>query len=63
MTRIIIQHDEDIPFDSVARYVNRAIETNADIITFLDNIEVIRRPSRSDVQATSFIVRRVPPIL
>jgi hypothetical protein len=62
MTRIIIQHDPDIPWDLVSLYVGRAIDTQADIITFVDNIEIIRRRTRPDVAAHSFIVRRVPPI-
>ena len=61
MTRIIIQHEPTIPWDLVSRYVGRAIDTQADIITFVDHIEVLRRPARPDVQAQSFIVRRVAP--
>jgi hypothetical protein len=62
MTRIIIHHDPDIHFDKAARLVGLAIDHGDDRFVSIDNIEVIRRRTRPDVAAASFIVRRVPPI-
>jgi len=63
MTRIIIQHSDDLDTLTALRRVRVVVAyrlPTPDVS--IDNIEVIRRPARPDVAAQSYIVRRVPPI-
>ena len=63
MTRIIIQHEPDISDINAMHHVMRVIAYGLETPHIaIDNIEVIRRRTRPDVAAASFVVRRVPPV-
>ena len=63
MPKIIIEHDDDIPFPLAAKYVaatmqQERVSASVSITTFMDNIEVIARDRRTLNSADSFLVRR-----
>lgn len=54
MTRIIIQHEPDIPLETVFRHILAAREKPEDAVVFVDHIGVFKTPGH-------YFVRRVAP--
>jgi hypothetical protein len=54
MTRIIIQHDPDIPLETVFRHILAARENPDKVVVFVDNVGVFKTPGH-------YFVRRVAP--
>lgn len=52
MTRIIIQHEPDIPLETVFRHILDARETLDNVVVFVDHIGVVKTPGH-------YFVRRV----
>jgi hypothetical protein len=55
MTRIIIQHEDDIPLETVFRHILAAREKPDSVVVFVDHIGVVKTPDH-------YFVRRVPPV-
>ena len=54
MTRVIIQHDPDIPLETVFRHILAAREKPEKVVVFVDHIGVYKTPGH-------YFVRRVEP--
>jgi hypothetical protein len=54
MTRIIIQHEADIPLETVFRHILAARHSEDRVVVFVDHIGVFKTPGH-------YFVRRVAP--